>query len=79
MAVGTAVHVYPGLHEERKKLSALLAHRNDMRIRPHRQIGQGREFEKLRNYLPGDSQGDIHWKVTARRGHPVTKENRHAM
>lgn len=76
MAVGTAVHVYPGLHEERKKLSALLAHRNDMRIRPHRQIGQGREFEKLRNYLPGDSQGDIHWKVTARRGHPVTKEFR---
>jgi uncharacterized protein (DUF58 family) len=76
MAVATAVHVYPGLQNERKTLSALLAHRNDMRVRPHRQIGQGREFEKLRNYLPGDSQADIHWKATARRGHPVTKEFR---
>ena len=75
-AAGTRVHVYPGLHEERKKLAALFLRRNDMRVRPHRQIGQGREFEKLRTYLPGDSQGDIHWKATARRGHPVTKEFR---
>jgi uncharacterized protein (DUF58 family) len=75
-AAGTRVHVYPGLHEERKKLAALFLRRNDMRVRPHRQVGQGREFEKLRGYLPGDSQGDIHWKATARRGHPVTKEFR---
>jgi uncharacterized protein (DUF58 family) len=75
-SAGTRVHVYPGLHEERKKLAALFLRRNDMRVRPHRQIGQGREFEKLRSYLPGDSQGDIHWKATARRGHPVTKEFR---
>ena len=75
-AAGTRVHVYPGLHEERKKLAALFLRRNDMRVRPHRQIGQGREFEKLRGYLPGDSQSDIHWKATARRGHPVTKEFR---
>lgn len=75
-AAGTRVHVYPGLQEERKKLAALFLRRADMRVRPHRQIGQGREFEKLRPYLPGDSQGDIHWKATARRGHPVTKEFR---
>jgi uncharacterized protein (DUF58 family) len=76
LAAGTRIHVYPGLHEERKKLAALFLRRNDMRVRPHRQIGQGREFEKLRTYLPGDSQADIHWKATARRGHPVTKEFR---
>jgi uncharacterized protein (DUF58 family) len=75
-AAGTRIHVYPGLHEERKKLAELFLSRNDMRVRPHRQIGQGREFEKLRPYLPGDCQGDIHWKATARRGHPVTKEFR---
>jgi uncharacterized protein (DUF58 family) len=36
-------------------------------------IGQGREFEKLREYVPGDSYEDIHWKATAKRGRPITK------
>jgi uncharacterized protein (DUF58 family) len=42
---------------------------------PHviRQIGRGREFEKLREYSPGDSSDEIHWKATARRGRPITK------
>ena len=34
---------------------------------------RGREFEQLREYLPGDSYEDIHWKATARRGQPITK------
>jgi uncharacterized protein (DUF58 family) len=38
-----------------------------------RQLGRGREFEKLREYSPGDSFDEIHWKATARRGHPITK------
>jgi uncharacterized protein (DUF58 family) len=38
-----------------------------------RQLGRGREFEKLREYTPGDSFDEIHWKATARRGHPITK------
>lgn len=38
-----------------------------------RQIGKGRDFEKLREYLPGDGFDEIHWKATARRGRPVTK------
>ena len=37
-------------------------------------MGKGREFEKLREYVRGDSLNDIHWKATAKRGHPVTKE-----
>jgi uncharacterized protein (DUF58 family) len=36
-------------------------------------VGKGREFEQLREYLPGDSYEDIHWKATARRGLPITK------
>ena len=36
-------------------------------------IGKGREFEKLREYIPGDSYDEIHWKATAKRGRPVTK------
>ncbi|HEY2952599.1 MAG TPA: DUF58 domain-containing protein, partial [Verrucomicrobiae bacterium] len=37
------------------------------------QVGKGRDFEKLREYIPGDSYDEIHWKATAKRGHPVTK------
>jgi len=38
-----------------------------------RQVGRGREFEKLREYLPGDALDEIDWKATARRGKPITK------
>jgi uncharacterized protein (DUF58 family) len=41
--------------------------------RAQRQIGKGRDFEKLREYLPGDSFEDVHWKATAKRGHLITK------
>jgi uncharacterized protein (DUF58 family) len=42
-------------------------------LRPRRQVGKGREFEKLREYAPGDPMFEVHWKATARRGAPVTK------
>lgn len=76
LPAGTRIHVYPSLQQERKKLAPLLLRSDDALLRSHRQIGRGREFEKLRSYLPGDSLGDIHWKATAKRGHPVTKEFR---
>lgn len=38
-----------------------------------RQVGRGREFEKLREYLPGDALDEIHWKATARHAKPITK------
>jgi uncharacterized protein (DUF58 family) len=36
-------------------------------------VGKGRDFEKLREYVPGDGYDEIHWKATARRGKPITK------
>lgn len=69
-----SVHV--DLGPERKQLAPYFLPRSELRIHPRRQVGQGREFEKLRSYLPGDSLADIHWKATAKRGHPVTKEFR---
>jgi uncharacterized protein (DUF58 family) len=35
--------------------------------------GQGREFERLREYQPGDNYSEIAWKSTARRAAPVTR------
>jgi uncharacterized protein (DUF58 family) len=37
-------------------------------------VGKGREFEKLREYVPGDGLDDIHWKASAKRGQLITKE-----
>ena len=71
--MATEIHVYPGLFLERKRLAALLLNRNENR-HLRRQVGQGREFEKLRHYLPGDSLGDIHWKATAKRNRLIVKE-----
>jgi uncharacterized protein (DUF58 family) len=66
------IRVYPNLFEERKNLSALFLNRG-LGVHAQRQIGKGRDFEQLREYLPGDSFEDIHWKSTARRGLPITK------
>jgi uncharacterized protein (DUF58 family) len=66
------IRVYPDLLRDRKKLSGLFLNRG-IGIHAQRQVGKGKEFEQLREYLPGDSYEDIHWKATARRGQPITK------
>jgi uncharacterized protein (DUF58 family) len=68
----TEIRVYPNLAHDRKIIASRLF---DPNIGSHaqRMIGKGRDFEHLREYVPGDSYEDIHWKATARRGFPVTK------
>jgi len=58
---------------ERKHVAALFLNRGTLGIHAQRQVGKGRDFEKLRDYIPGDGYEDIHWKATAKRGRPVTK------
>jgi uncharacterized protein (DUF58 family) len=65
--------VYPNLLTERRTLAALFLNRGAFGIHAQRQVGKGRDFEKLREYIPGDGYDEIHWKATAKRGHPVTK------
>jgi uncharacterized protein (DUF58 family) len=67
------IRVYPNLVKDRKNLAALFLHRGSMGLHAQRQIGKGREFEKLREYVPGDSFDEVHWKATAKRGRPITK------
>ncbi len=73
MPVQFEVRVYPNLMPERKKLAAIFLNRGDSGAYATRQAGQGREFEKLREYVHGDTYEHIHWKTTAKRGRPVTK------
>jgi uncharacterized protein (DUF58 family) len=67
------LRVYPNLTDERRRVAALCLKRAQLGWRSQRQTGQGREFEKLRDYIPGDSMDEIHWKASAKRGRPVTK------
>ncbi|MDO8544312.1 MAG: DUF58 domain-containing protein [Opitutaceae bacterium] len=67
------IRVHPNLLTERKPLAALFLARGRPGARIQRTLGRGREFEKLREYLPGDGFDEIHWKATAKRGRPVTK------
>jgi uncharacterized protein (DUF58 family) len=67
------LRVYPNLLLERNACAALFLNRNSLGAHAQRQIGKGRDFEQLRDYISGDGYEDIHWKATAKRGHPVTK------
>lgn len=67
------IRVYSDLSRERKNLSGFFLRREQVGMHALRQLGKGREFEQLREYIPGDSYEDIHWKATAKRNEPVTK------
>jgi len=71
--VKVEMRVYPNLFDERKNVAALFLRRGQAGTHAQRVAGQGRDFEKLREYVPGDSSDEIHWKASAKRGHPVTK------
>jgi uncharacterized protein (DUF58 family) len=68
--IALELRVYPNLRRQ-EDLHAL--RRGISGMHAMRQVGRGREFEKLREYAPGDGFDEIHWKATARRGHPITK------
>jgi uncharacterized protein (DUF58 family) len=71
--VRAEIRVYPNLFTERKNLAAMFLNRGAFGTHAQRQLGKGREFEKLREYIPGDGYDEVHWKATAKRGRPVTK------
>lgn len=73
LATRCEVRVYPDLLVERRAVAAVFLNRGAGGAHARRQIGRGREFEKLREYLPGDALDEIHWKATAKRSQPVTK------
>ncbi len=72
--LATEVRCYPNLLPERRRLAALFLNREGLGGHARRQVGHGRDFEKLRDYQPGDSFEDIHWRATAKRGRPITRE-----
>ncbi|MCP4350197.1 MAG: DUF58 domain-containing protein [Desulfobacterales bacterium] len=66
------IRIYPNLISDRNKLSAFVMNRKSG-VHSQRQIGKGRDFERLREYVPSDNYEDIYWKATAKHRFPVSK------
>jgi uncharacterized protein (DUF58 family) len=69
--VECGVRAYPNMRGAATR--ALFLRRETSGGLRQRQVGRGREFEKLRDYEHGDSYDEISWKATARRGKPIVK------
>jgi uncharacterized protein (DUF58 family) len=48
--------------------------RREAGLRNVRRLGEGRVFESLREWVPGDDTRTIDWKATARRGKPMARQ-----
>ncbi len=74
-AAAQAVKVYPNIVALRRY--ELLAHSNKLHragFHALQRLGEGTQFESLRDYVPDDDFRDIDWKATARRHKPTTRQ-----
>ena len=69
-----AVVVQPGLLDLRRHRVLALHDRSVPGARAVRERAEGREFERLREYVRGDDTRRIDWKATARRGELIVRE-----
>jgi len=67
--------VYPPLVTVRMRASLARAQRRrEQGMAPQRQLGEGRLFESLREWVPGDDLRHIDWKATAKRGKVIARQ-----
>jgi uncharacterized protein (DUF58 family) len=69
----SAVKVYPDLTALSRDALQLARARDDDARRVVRRPNEGREFESLREYRPGDDRRSLDWKATARRAKPMVR------
>jgi len=67
--------VHPDLHRERNTMANLFLNRGQAGMRAQRISGKGRDYDQIREYRPGDTLGDIHWKATAKRNSLMAKSH----
>src|SRR6185312_2373092 len=67
--------VYPSAADPPlRALPLQLLRRREAGLRAIRRPGEGRLFEGLREWVPGDDTRTIDWKATARRGKPIARQ-----
>jgi uncharacterized protein (DUF58 family) len=70
-----AVTVYPRFTGTAlRSLPAQLQRRREAGLRAVRRIGEGRVFESLKEWVPGEDTRTIDWKATARRGKVMARQ-----
>lgn len=75
LALPWDVRVYPVLTAARRRAAMAQAmRRRDPGTRPLRRLGEGRLFESLRDFVPGDDPRHVDWKATARRRKLITRQ-----
>ena len=75
LALPWAATVYPAMPASRLKASlAEAVRRRESGLRAHRRLGEGRQFESLREWVPGDDTRHIDWKASARRRKVITRQ-----
>ena len=67
------LRIYANLRPGRQEILRSPVYRTLVASKQTPWTGHGREFERLREYQPGDTYSEIAWKSTARRGVPVTR------
>ena len=74
-ALPWAVTVYPSLRSAAlKALPGQAQRRREAGFRALRRIGEGRSFESLKEWVPGEETRSIDWKATARRGKLMARQ-----
>jgi uncharacterized protein (DUF58 family) len=69
------VDVYPNIEAiHRFELLARVNSLSEIGVRAIRMRGEGTEFERMREYRPGDEPRKVDWKVTARLGKLIVRE-----
>lgn len=67
--------VFPSLLQtSMRALPTQAQRRREAGLRNVRRLGEGRIFESLREWVPGDDTRTIDWKATAKRGKPMARQ-----
>jgi uncharacterized protein (DUF58 family) len=75
VGIPQSVKVYPNMRRAREAELKLLGERSLVAARRRASWrGEGRDFESLRDYVPGDELRHVSWTATARRGKLVTRQ-----
>jgi uncharacterized protein (DUF58 family) len=71
---GTVAILPPASSPERRVALTHRTIRDELGMRPRPARGEGREFESLREYFPGDDPRQVDWRATARRGRLMVRQ-----
>jgi uncharacterized protein (DUF58 family) len=74
LSAGKVAILPPASSSERRTALSHRSIHDELGMRPRPARGEGREFESLREYFPGDDPRLVDWRATARRGRMMVRQ-----